>query len=70
MKTLLKKYKRALKGVDDTKSPFDELTQSLDSGKISMWRIDEEKAMEQRGEYLDIYQLQMNKGKRPLSSWK
>ncbi|KAG0703425.1 hypothetical protein DFH29DRAFT_874531 [Suillus ampliporus] len=29
--------------------------------KISMWKIDEEKAMEQRGEYLDIYQLQMNK---------
>ncbi|KAG1784325.1 uncharacterized protein HD556DRAFT_1310674 [Suillus plorans] len=61
MKTLLKKYKRALKGVDDTKSPFDELTLSLDPEKISIWKIDEKKAMEQRGEYLDIYQLQMNK---------
>ncbi|KAG1787420.1 uncharacterized protein HD556DRAFT_1312744 [Suillus plorans] len=61
MKTLLKKYKRALKGVDDTKSPFDELTLSLDPEKISIWKIDEKKAMEQHGEYLDIYQLQMNK---------
>ncbi|KAG1784341.1 uncharacterized protein HD556DRAFT_1315167 [Suillus plorans] len=61
MKTLLKKYKRALKGVDDTKSPFDELTLSLDPEKISIWKIDEKKAMEQCGEYLDIYQLQMNK---------
>ncbi|KAG1784794.1 uncharacterized protein HD556DRAFT_1250836, partial [Suillus plorans] len=61
VKTLLKKYKRALKGVDDTKSPFDELTLSLDPEKISIWKIDEKKAMEQRGEYLDIYQLQMNK---------
>ncbi|KAG1840122.1 hypothetical protein C8R48DRAFT_679665 [Suillus tomentosus] len=61
IKTLLKKYKWALKGVDDTKSPFDELTLSLDPEKILMWKIDEKKAMEQRGEYLDIYQLQMNK---------
>ncbi|KAG1799946.1 uncharacterized protein HD556DRAFT_1305447 [Suillus plorans] len=61
LKTLLKKYKRALKGVDDTKSPFDELTLSLDPEKISIWKINEKKAMEQRGEYLDIYQLQMNK---------
>ncbi|KAG1796918.1 uncharacterized protein HD556DRAFT_1306643 [Suillus plorans] len=61
VKTLLKKYKLALKGVDDTKSPFDELTLSLDSEKILMWKINEKKAMEQRGEYLDIYQLQMNK---------
>ncbi|KAG2070067.1 hypothetical protein BDR04DRAFT_1118593 [Suillus decipiens] len=61
MKTLLTKYKQALKGVDQTKPSFDELTQSLDPGKILMWEIDEQKAMEEHGEYLDIYQLQMNK---------
>ncbi|KAG2117531.1 hypothetical protein BD769DRAFT_1672572 [Suillus cothurnatus] len=61
VKTLLTKYNRALKGVDETKSPFDELTRSLNPGKILMWGIDEQKAMEKRGEYLDIYQLQINK---------
>ncbi|KAG1729111.1 uncharacterized protein EDB91DRAFT_1085887 [Suillus paluster] len=60
-KTLLTKYKRALKGVDETKSPFDELAQSLNPGKILMWEIDEKKAVEECGEYLDIYQLQINK---------
>ncbi|KAG1886594.1 hypothetical protein F4604DRAFT_1571859, partial [Suillus subluteus] len=60
-KTLLTKYKRALKGVDETKSPFDELAWSLNPGKILMWEIDEKKAVEERGEYLDIYQLQINK---------
>lgn len=63
VKTLLTKYNRALKGVDETKSPFDELTRSLNPGKILMWGIDEQKAIEKRGEYLDIYQLQINKGK-------
>ncbi|KAG1818960.1 hypothetical protein DFJ58DRAFT_850222 [Suillus subalutaceus] len=62
MKTLLKKYKRALKGVDETKTPFDELTRSLDPEKILIWEINEQKAMEEHGEYLDIYQLQINKG--------
>ncbi|KAG1809366.1 uncharacterized protein BJ212DRAFT_1484485 [Suillus subaureus] len=61
MKTLLTKYKRALKGVDETKSPFDELSQSLNPEKILMWEIDEKKAVEECGEYLDIYQLQINK---------
>ncbi|KAG1844776.1 hypothetical protein F4604DRAFT_1937331 [Suillus subluteus] len=60
-KTLLTKYKRALKGVDETKSPFDELTRSLNPEKISIWEIEEKKAVEERGEYLDIYQLQINK---------
>ncbi|KAG1821442.1 hypothetical protein DFJ58DRAFT_849975 [Suillus subalutaceus] len=61
MKTLLKKYKRALKGVDETKTPFDELARSLDPEKILIWEINEQKAMEEHGEYLDIYQLQINK---------
>ncbi|KAG1887759.1 hypothetical protein F4604DRAFT_1570502, partial [Suillus subluteus] len=39
VKTLLKKYKRAIKGINDTKSPFDELTHSLDDEKIAIWKM-------------------------------
>ncbi|KAG2144695.1 uncharacterized protein EDB93DRAFT_1087402, partial [Suillus bovinus] len=60
VKTLLKKYKRAIKGINNTKSPFDELTHSLDDEKIAIWENDEKKAMEERGEYLDIYQLKID----------
>jgi hypothetical protein len=63
VKTLLKKYKRAKKGVDDTKVPFKELTHSLEFSKVSSWEKDEKEAMEQCGEYLDIYQLKIDKGK-------
>ncbi|KAG1728929.1 hypothetical protein EDB19DRAFT_1832616 [Suillus lakei] len=60
VKTLLKKHKRAIKGISDTKPPFDELTCSLDNKKIAIWENDEKKAMEEQGEYLDIYQLKIN----------
>jgi hypothetical protein len=63
VKTLLKKHKRAVKGVMDTKLPFDELTHSLDPQKIARWKKDEKKAMKKRGEHLDIYQLKIDKGK-------
>lgn len=62
VKTLLKKHKRAVKGVDDTKLPFDELTHSLDPQKITLWEKDEKIAMELRGEHLNIYQLKIDKG--------
>ncbi|KAG1830726.1 hypothetical protein DFJ58DRAFT_671542 [Suillus subalutaceus] len=65
VKTLLKKYKCAVKGVNDTKITFDELTCSLDPQKIALWEKDEKIAMELRGEHLDIYQLKIDKGKFP-----
>lgn len=63
VKTLIKKHARAVKGVKDTKLPFDELTRSLDDNKVAMWERDEKLAMEKRGEYLDVYQLKIDKGK-------
>ena len=62
VKTLLKKHKRAIKGVLDTKLPFDELSSSLDPEKIAAWEGDEKMAMKKRGEYLDIYQLRIDQG--------
>ncbi|KAG1764090.1 hypothetical protein EV702DRAFT_1051462 [Suillus placidus] len=61
VKTLLQKYKRANKGIDDTKVPFEELTSSLEVSKVSSWEKDETRAMEQHGEHLDIYQLKIDK---------
>ncbi|KAG1838545.1 hypothetical protein DFJ58DRAFT_733798 [Suillus subalutaceus] len=71
VKTLLKKYKRAVKGVNDTKLPFDELTCSLDPQKIALWEKDEKITMELRGEHLDIYQLKIDKeiGRPGSVSW-
>lgn len=62
VKTLLRKYKRANKGIEDTRVPFEELTGSLDVIKVSAWEKDEEKAKEERGEHLNIYQLKIDKG--------
>ncbi|KAG1743586.1 uncharacterized protein EDB91DRAFT_1080989 [Suillus paluster] len=69
VKTLIKKHTRAVKGVRDTKLPFDELTHSLDCNKIMAWERDEKLAMEKRGEHLDIYQLKIDKGKSGTVSW-
>ncbi|KAG1893128.1 uncharacterized protein F5891DRAFT_986194, partial [Suillus fuscotomentosus] len=60
VKTLLKKHQRAIKGIRDTKLPFNELTSALDKQKIAEWENDEKKAMEERGECLDIYQLKID----------
>lgn len=65
VKTLLKKHQRAIKGIRDTKLPFDELTSALDKQKIAEWENDEKKAMEERGECLDIYQLKIDQGNHP-----
>ncbi|KAG1825170.1 hypothetical protein EV424DRAFT_1267602, partial [Suillus variegatus] len=61
VKTLLRKYKRANKGIDDTRIPFEDLTKSLDVNKVSLWESDEKRAMERRGEHLDIYHLRIDK---------
>ncbi|KAG1841050.1 hypothetical protein F4604DRAFT_1690502 [Suillus subluteus] len=69
IKTLLKKYKCAVKGVNDTKLPFDELACSLDPQKIALWEKDEKITMELQGEHLDIYQLKIDKGRPGSVSW-
>jgi hypothetical protein len=63
VKTLLQKYKRAIKGINDTRVPFEELTCSLDASKVSSWEKDEKKAMDQHGEHLDIYQIKVSNQK-------
>jgi hypothetical protein len=63
VKSLLKKYRQALQGVSDTQGPYEELTKSLDLDDVQEWKKAAEKAAQDRGELLDIYQLKMDKGR-------
>ncbi|KAG0691507.1 hypothetical protein DFH29DRAFT_986263 [Suillus ampliporus] len=57
--SLLKKYRQALQGVSDTQGPYEELTRSLDLADVQEWKKAAEKAAQDRGDLLDIYQLKM-----------
>ena len=44
------------------KGPFDELSSALDANKLRLWTKEAEEADNERGEALDIYGLQIDKG--------
>jgi hypothetical protein len=44
------------------KGPFEELGLALDADKLRLWTNEAEKADKERGEALDVYNLQMDKG--------
>ncbi|KAG1743676.1 uncharacterized protein EDB91DRAFT_1081059 [Suillus paluster] len=48
-------------GISDTQGPYEELTRSLDLDDVQEWKKAAEKAAQDRGELLDIYQLKMDK---------
>jgi hypothetical protein len=62
VKTLLRKHKAASNGVESMKFPFEELSSTLDPKKLKLWTKKAKKADNERGEALDIYSLQMDKG--------
>ena len=43
------------------KGSFEELSSTLDANKLRLWTKEAEKADNERGEALDVYNLQMNK---------
>ncbi|KAH7906220.1 hypothetical protein BJ138DRAFT_1016595 [Hygrophoropsis aurantiaca] len=59
--TLLKKYVRAMKGVEETKEPFQALSSSLNQADVEKWTLEERKASKERGEALNVYQLRFDK---------
>ncbi|KAN0105201.1 hypothetical protein V8E52_011274 [Russula decolorans] len=61
VKTLLRKLKAASNGVESMKGPFEELSSALDTDKLRLWTKNAEKADNERGEALDVYNLQMDK---------
>jgi hypothetical protein len=62
VKTLLRKYKAASDGVESMRGPFEKLSSALDADKLRLWTEDAKKADNERGEALDVYNLQMDKG--------
>jgi hypothetical protein len=58
----LRKHKAASEGVESMKGPFEELSSALDENKLKLWTKEAEKADNERGEALDLYNLQMDKG--------
>jgi hypothetical protein len=62
VKTLLRKLKAASDGVETMKGPFEELSSALDADKLRLWTKEAERADNERGEALEIYNVQMEKG--------
>ena len=62
VKTLLRKLKAASNEVEYLKVPFEEHSSALDADKLKLWTKEAEKADNERGEALDIYNVQMDKG--------
>jgi hypothetical protein len=56
------KLNRAQAGLAETKEAFEALTSSLSQEQVNEWKTQEEEAMLARGESLDIYDVQMEKG--------
>ena len=61
--TLLKKFKRAEKGLAETALAYDGLADLLDAQSVREWKQQERQAMEERGDLLRIYDLKLEKGK-------
>lgn len=62
MKSLLRKHKVALESIQTTQGPYEEFSASLDPCQLKVWMGAAESADSNRGEALDIYTLQMDKG--------
>ena len=62
MKTWLTKFQKAVKGKMDSKDVYDELTLSLDETLITEWKVQEGKAMKDRGVAMKIFAVQEEKG--------
>ena len=66
---LLKKYKRAKSGLTETKSAYDRLAESLDAVKVMEWKEQEQRAMEERGDALRIFEVKLEKGESYIISF-
>jgi hypothetical protein len=60
--SLLKKYKKAVRGLADTTAAHEGLTQSLPSELVKKWGEAEQKAMMDRGDALRIFDVVEKKG--------
>jgi hypothetical protein len=60
--SLLKRYSKAVNGIQELKEAFDELSETVDENLLEKWKQDEARAMDSRGEHLRIFDVKMEKG--------
>jgi hypothetical protein len=60
--TLKKKLKRAKVDLPKTQNVFESLTKSLPKETVQEWKQLEEDAISTRGDALEIYEVQLDKG--------
>ena len=60
--TLKRKLKQAEAGLSKTCDSYEDLSSSLSERWIEEWKIQEQKALLERGNALDIYTVQISKG--------
>jgi hypothetical protein len=63
VESLVTKWHRAVKGLESTKSGFLELTACLDSDWVDAWTEEAERAEDEGGESLRVYDVKMERGK-------
>lgn len=63
MDSLVIKWHRAVKGLESTKSAFLELTACLDSDWVDAWMEQAERAEDEGGESLKVYNIELEQGK-------
>ena len=61
--TIVSKWTRAQEGIQETETIYEELTNCLNKSWIEKWTRSEQKAMDNRGEDLQIYVVASEKSK-------
>ena len=61
VKALFSKFKAAVEGIQQTKTPFEALNRNIPSHLREAWKESEKVALECRGEHLSIYDVQLDK---------
>ncbi|KIK78659.1 hypothetical protein PAXRUDRAFT_16759 [Paxillus rubicundulus Ve08.2h10] len=56
-------------GLEEIKSPYEELTDSIDEENVKMWLNEESRALSLRGEHLDIYAARVKKAPSLADIW-
>ncbi len=62
-KSLVEKWRKAVAGLHDAKSAFEELSARLKIEWVQQWKVQEMQAMEERGECLRIYDVTLPNSK-------
>jgi hypothetical protein len=62
VRSLLKRYDKAVDEIQEMKAAFEELCDTVDEQVLEQWKEEEQNAMALRGEHLRVYDVKMEKG--------